>query len=80
MFALHPVPTSADVMTILDGIVRRLADEARDGAVDERIDVLAQVQAEAAATWRSPRDGKPNVCGVERLRAWCEAYSCTPGS
>jgi hypothetical protein len=32
--------------------------------------VLAQVQAEAAATWRSPSDGKPTVRGVERLRAW----------
>lgn len=71
-FALHPVPTSADVVTILDRIVRRiarrLAAEARDDAVDEGIDVLAQVQAEAAATWRSPRDGNPTVRGVERLR------------
>ena len=76
-FALHPVPTSTDVVAILDRIVRRLArrlaDETRDDAVDEGVDVHAQVQAEAAATWRSPRDGKPTVRGVERLRAWCVA-------
>ena len=75
VFALHPVPTSADVVAILDRIVRRiarrLAAEARDDAVDEDVDVLAQVQAEAAATWRSPREGNPTVRGVERLRAWC---------
>ena len=57
-FALHPVPTSADVVAILERIVRRiarrLADEARDDSVEEGGDVLAQVQAEAAATWRSP--------------------------
>jgi len=56
------VPTSANVVVILDRIVRRiarwLADEARDDAVDEGVEVLAQVQIEAAATWRSPRDGK----------------------
>ncbi|HEX7838091.1 MAG TPA: transposase, partial [Kofleriaceae bacterium] len=74
-FALHPVPTGADVLAILDRIMRRiarrLADEACDDRMEEGIDVLAQVQAEAAATWRSPHNGKPTVRGVERLRAWC---------
>jgi hypothetical protein len=68
-FAPHPVPTSVDVLAILDRIVRLiarlLADEACDDRVED-IDVLAQVQAEAAATWRSPHNGKPTVCGVER--------------
>jgi len=53
------VPTSADVVAILDRIVRRIADEARDDSVEEGVDVLAQVQAEAAATWPSPQNGKP---------------------
>jgi hypothetical protein len=83
-FALHPVPTSADVVAILDQImrriVRRIADEARDDSVEEGVDVLAQVQAEAAATWRSPQNGKPTVRGVERLRAWWEGSRCTPAS
>jgi hypothetical protein len=81
-FALHPVPTSADVLAILDRIVcriaRRLADEASDDRVED-IDALAQVQAEAAATWRSPHNGKPTVRGVERLRAWCEGFSLHAG-
>ena len=79
-FALHPVPTSADVMAILDRIARRLADEARDDGLDDGVDVLAQVQVEAAATWRSPQDGKPTVRGVEHLRAWCEGDSLYAGS
>jgi hypothetical protein len=32
--------------------------------------VLTQVQAEAAATWRAPTDGRDAVRGAERLRAW----------
>lgn len=60
-FALHPVPTSADVLAILDRVVRRIARRLADEVCDDRwegIDVLAQVQAEAAATWRSAvRDG-----------------------
>jgi hypothetical protein len=70
-FAFHPVPTRADVLAILDRIVRRLADEARDDRVEEGVDIFAQVQADAAATWRLPQNGKPTVRGVERLRAWC---------
>jgi hypothetical protein len=68
-FALHSVPTRTDVVAILDRLVRQLADEAPDDAVDAGVDVLAQVQAEAAPTWRSPRVGDPTVRGVERLRA-----------
>jgi hypothetical protein len=58
----------------------RLVAEAReeDGA-DAAPDVLAQVQAEAAATWRSPADGNPTVRGVERLRAWHEGFSLHAG-
>ena len=41
--------------------------------------MLAQVQAEAAATWRSPQNGKPTVRGVERLRAWCEGFALHAG-
>jgi hypothetical protein len=33
--------------------------------------VIAQGKAKAAATWRSPQNGKPTVRGAERLRAWC---------
>jgi hypothetical protein len=53
-------------------------DEACDDHVED-IDVLAQVQAEAAATWRSPHNGKPTVRGVERLRAGCEGFSLHAG-
>jgi len=35
--------------------------------VHRRVDVLAQVQAEAAATWRSPSDGKPTTLLPGRL-------------
>jgi hypothetical protein len=47
--------------------------------VEHDVDVLGQVQAEAAATWRSPHNGKPTVRGVERLRAWCEGFSLHAG-
>ena len=46
-FALHPVPTSADVLAILDRVVRRMPRRLADEACDDRwegIDVLAQVQ------------------------------------
>jgi hypothetical protein len=83
-FEMHPVPTSADVLAILDRIVRRvarrLAAEVHDDTdVDVVPDVLAQIQAEAAATWRSPADGKPTVRGTERLRAWHEGFSLHAG-
>jgi hypothetical protein len=83
-FALHPVPTPCDVLAILDRIVRRiahrLAAEARDDdEVDAARDVLAHVQAEAAATWRSPTDGRATVRGAERLHAWHEGFSLHAG-
>jgi hypothetical protein len=83
-FAMHRVPTSRDVLAIPDrivrGVARRLAVAARDAdEVDDAPDVLAQVQAEAATTWRSPRDAKPTVRGVERLRAWHDGFSLHAG-
>jgi hypothetical protein len=82
-FALHPVPTSGDVLAILDRIVRRVtrrlaAETHDDDEPDATPDVLAQVQAEAAATWRSA-DAKPTARGAERLRAWHEGYSLHAG-
>ena len=72
-FVMLPVPTNADVLAILDRIMRRVARRLSNEAVDDidedaAPDVLAQVQAEAATTWRSPTDGKPTVRGAERLR------------
>jgi len=73
-----PVPTNANVLAILDRIMRRvarrLANEAVDDDEDAAPDVLAQVQAEAATTWRSPTDGKPTVRGgpngIESRAGW----------
>ncbi|MDQ3365202.1 MAG: transposase [Myxococcota bacterium] len=76
-FELLPVPTNADVLAILDRlrrrIARRLAMHANAGAFDDdaRPDVFAQVQADAATTWRSSTETRATVRGVERLRAWC---------
>lgn len=73
------------VLTILDRIMRRIARRlAKDATDDDRDadpapDVLAQVQAEAAATWRSPVDTSTTVRGAERLRAWCEGFSLHAG-
>jgi hypothetical protein len=83
-FVMHPVPTNADVLAILDRIMRRvarrLANEAVDDAPEDAApDVLAQVQAEAATTWRSPAEAKPIVRGSERLRAWSEGFSLHAG-
>jgi len=83
-FAMHPVPTSADVLAILDWIVRRVArrlaaDARDDDDPDAPPDVLAQVQAEAAATWRPLSDTKPTVRGADRLRAWHEGFSLHAG-
>ena len=83
-FVLQPIPTSAEVLAILDRIlrqiVRRLAREAADSVDDEPApELLAQLQAEAATTWRSPTDGKPTVRGTERLRAWCEGFTLHAG-
>ena len=70
-FAPHPVPTSADVLAILDRIVRRIARRLADEACDDRvedIDVLAQVQAEAAAT-----------CPTTANRPCAVSSGCAPG-
>ncbi len=55
--------------------------EAVDDVDDDAApDVLAQVQAEAATTWRSPTGAKSTVRrGAERLRAWCEGFSLHAG-
>ncbi|HTR55598.1 MAG TPA: hypothetical protein VMJ10_33205, partial [Kofleriaceae bacterium] len=67
-------PTCED--RIVRRIARRLATEAGgDDEVREAPDVLARVQAEAAATWRSPTDGRATVRGAERLHAWHEGFS-----
>ena len=63
-FVMHPVPTNADVVAILDRTMRRVARRLANEAVEDvddgaARDVLAQVQAEAATTWRSPTDGQP---------------------
>jgi hypothetical protein len=82
-FAMLPVPTSEDVLAILDRIVRRVAKrlgrEPHDDDAPTTPDVLAQVQAEAAASWRTPTDGHDVVRGAERLRAWCEGFSLHAG-
>jgi hypothetical protein len=84
-FEMLPVPTNAEVLAILDRIMRRiarrLAEDAADGNVDDNAvpDVLAQVQAEAAGTWRSPRDASALIRGAERLRTWCEGFSLHAG-
>ena len=83
-FVMLPVPTNANVLAILDRIMRRVARRLANEAVDDidedaAPDVLAQVQAEAAATWRSPADAKPLVRGSERLRAWSEGFTLHAG-
>jgi hypothetical protein len=53
--------------------MRRLADEAvadPDESIDPVPDLFAQVQAEAATTWRAPSVASAPVRGSERLRAW----------
>ena len=87
-FEMLPVPTNAEVLAILDRIMRRiarrLAEDAGDGNVGDNAvpDVIAQVQAEAAGTWRSPRDASTLIRGAERQRTWCVARDvrCMPAS
>lgn len=75
-FALHPVPTSADVVAILDRIVRRsarrLADEARDEAGDKGVDVLAQGSR--------PRRRRPGVRRPTASRPCVASSGCARGS
>jgi hypothetical protein len=60
-FVMLGVPTNQHVLAILDQIVRRvarwLAAEARDDDDAATSDVLSQVQAEAAVTWRAYAPG-----------------------
>jgi hypothetical protein len=67
-------------LAILDRVIRRvarrLANEAGAAAEAEDADLLPdllpQVQAEAATTWRSPVTATAQtVRGSDRLRAWC---------
>jgi len=79
-FVMLPVPSNADVLAILDRIMRRvarrLANEADHDLDEDAVpDVFAQVQAEAAATWRSPAIASTSIRGSERLRAWCDGFS-----
>ena len=83
---MHPVPRGADLLAILDRIVRRvmrrLADAGvadPDESIDPEPDLFAQVQAEAATTWRAPSVGSAPVRGSERLRAWHEGFSLHAG-
>jgi hypothetical protein len=84
-FEILPVPTNANVLAILDRVMRRIARKLANDAADDHVDdnavpnVLAQVHAEAAITWRSASDASAPVRGAERLRAWCEASSLHAG-
>jgi hypothetical protein len=87
-FVLLPVPTGADLLAILDRLIRqvarRLAKEATgaDDTDDADLppDLFAQVQAEAATTWRSPAAATAHpVRGCDRLRAWCAGFSLHAG-
>lgn len=86
-FEMLPVPTNANVLAILDRIMRRIARRlAKDAArreldEDAAPDLLAQIQAEAASTWRSPANASASrpVRGAEKLRAWCEGFSLHAG-
>jgi hypothetical protein len=83
-FVILPVPTNQDVLAILDRIVRRVArrlaaEVSDDDNAPAMSDLLAQVQAEAAATWRAPSESRDAVRGAERLRAWHEGFSLHGG-
>ena len=75
-----------DLLAILDRVIRRIArriaDETGDddaaGDLDPCPDLLAQIQAEAVTTWRSPATATSDVVrGTDRLRAWSGASRCT---
>jgi hypothetical protein len=83
-FALLPPPTGRDLLAILDRVIRRvaqrLAREQPDDAMadDSPPELFAQLQAEAATTWRSPATAQ-RVRGNESLRAWCDGFSLHAG-
>jgi len=76
-FALLPAPTGTDLLAILDRVIRRIArriaEEAGDndaaGAPDASPDLFAQIQAEAATTWRSPATTPPTSCAAPTASA-----------
>ncbi len=87
-FALLPAPTGTDLLAILDRVIRRIArriaDESGDydaaGDLDPCPDLLAQIQAEAVTTWRSPATATSDVVrGTDRLRAWSGGFSLHAG-
>ncbi|HEX2689477.1 MAG TPA: transposase [Kofleriaceae bacterium] len=86
-FALLPAPTGVDLLAILDRVIRqiarRLAEEAGVNNTDDADlppDLFAQVQVEAATTWRSPATATAHpVRGSDRLRAWCAGFSLHAG-
>ena len=87
-FALLPAPTGTDLFAILDRVIRRIArriaDETGDydaaGDLDPCPDLLAQIQAEAVTTWRSPATATSDVVrGTDRLRAWSGGFSLHAG-
>jgi hypothetical protein len=46
---------------------------------DSPPELFAQLQAEAATTWRSPATARRSVRGCDRLRAWCDGFSLHAG-
>jgi hypothetical protein len=87
-FALLPAPTGVDLLAILDRVIRQISRRlAREAAgandtddADLPPDLFAQVQAEAATTWRSPATATANpVRGSDRLRTWCAGFSLHAG-
>ena len=83
-FAMHPVPTSADVLAILDRIVRRVARRLADEAAPTTTRTRRPTCSRRSRPKR-PRRGdrraiaKPTVRGAERLRAWHEGFSLHAG-
>jgi hypothetical protein len=58
-------------------VARRLDREEPDdpALADALPELFAQLQAEAATTWRSPATARPSVRGSDRLRVWCDGFS-----
>ena len=91
-FALHPVPTSADVVAILDRIVRqithRLADEECDASVDEPVAIrtVAGKREQDPCLLVGKPDRRPRkevrtfgtmTADLVRMREWLVAEGCT---
>ena len=74
-FMLLPAPTGGELLAVLDRVMRRVArrldrEEPDDPVlVDAPPELFAQLQAEAATTWRSPATARRSVGGSDRLRA-----------